>query len=198
MPFEKPLPEWNAVGVEPPQSLKDEGWKPIQKPPADYFNWYMFNTYQALLELQQKAALKDEIPLPPDASTTQKGVTKLNDTTNSTSTTEAATANAARKAKTEAKEYTDTAPEAMLQSMGRFGTKRSSKNANGTFLKVERKRKDGTLFMKAEFSSPNADGNPTVRTITTYAADGTTVVGTPIIFDVLYDADGDYVEEVPR
>lgn len=97
MPFAKPLPEWNAVGVEPPQSLKDEGWKPIQKPPADYFNWYMFNTYQALLELQQKAALKDEIPLPPDASTTQKGLTKLNDTTNSTSTTEAATANAVKK-----------------------------------------------------------------------------------------------------
>lgn len=134
----------------------------------------------------------------PDASTSQKGATKLNDTTNSTSTTEAATANAVRKAKTEAKEYTDTAPEAMLQNMGRFSTKRSSKNANGTFLKVERKRKDGTLFMKAEFSNPNADGNPTVRTVTTYAADGTTVVGTPVIYDILYDADGDYVEEVPR
>ncbi|UAT29495.1 phage tail protein [Bacillus badius] len=104
----------------------------------------------------------------------------------------------ANAAEARAKAYTDTAPEAMLQNMGRFATKRSSKNANGTFLKVERKRKDGTLFMKAEFSSPNADGNPTVRTITTYAADGTTVVGTPIIFDVLYDADGDYVEEVPR
>ncbi|KIL79604.1 tail fiber protein [Bacillus badius] len=33
----------------------------------------------------------------PDASTSQKGATKLNDTTNSTSTTEAATANAVKK-----------------------------------------------------------------------------------------------------
>lgn len=96
MPFAKQLPEWNAIGVEPPQSLKDAGWKPTQKPPADYFNWYMYNTYQALLELQQKAALKDEIAAPKDASTTQKGVVQLNDTTNSTSTTQAATANAVK------------------------------------------------------------------------------------------------------
>lgn len=55
MPFEKPLPEWNAQGVEPPQSLKNEGWEVEQKPPADYFNWIQYKTYEALKELQQKA-----------------------------------------------------------------------------------------------------------------------------------------------
>lgn len=98
----------------------------------------------------------------------------------------------------EAKAYTDTAPEKMLQAMGRFGRYRSDKNANGTFLTVEEKRIDGTLFMRSVFSEPNAAGNPLVRTVTTYATDGITVVGTPVIFDITYDDDEDYVTEVPR
>ncbi|OES45219.1 hypothetical protein [Domibacillus iocasae] len=61
MPLTAPLAEWNAAGIEPPQSLKNEGWKAGMKPPDAYFNWYMYNTYHALLELQTKAALKDEI-----------------------------------------------------------------------------------------------------------------------------------------
>lgn len=34
--------EWNQPGVEPPQTKKDQGWLPEEKPPAEYFNW-LFN-----------------------------------------------------------------------------------------------------------------------------------------------------------
>jgi hypothetical protein len=61
MPFEKTLPEWNAAGVEPPQSLKDAGWAAEQKPPADYFNWYFNLVYNALKELQEKGYTQSEI-----------------------------------------------------------------------------------------------------------------------------------------
>ncbi|MFL0365386.1 hypothetical protein ACH0BF_20470 [Pseudobacillus sp. 179-B 2D1 NHS] len=101
------------------------------------------------------------------------------------------------KAETRAKDYTDSAPEPMLQNMGRFEEHKTNKDEKGTFWIVEEKREDGTLFEKSEFSAPNADGNPTVRTVTTYSADGTTIVGT-VIFDIYYDEDGDYVRGVPR
>lgn len=56
MAFEKPLPEWNAQGIEPPQSKKDAGWKEGDKPPAEWHNWFQHLTYEALKELQEKAA----------------------------------------------------------------------------------------------------------------------------------------------
>lgn len=55
MAFTKQVPEWNAVGVEPPQSLKDSGWQAGVKPPADYFNWLQNKAAEAIKELQQKA-----------------------------------------------------------------------------------------------------------------------------------------------
>lgn len=55
MAFTKQVPEWNAVGVEPPQSLKDGGWQAGVKPPADYFNWLQNKSAEAIQELQQKA-----------------------------------------------------------------------------------------------------------------------------------------------
>ncbi|UVI28157.1 hypothetical protein [Paenibacillus spongiae] len=58
MPFNEQLPEWNSQGVEPPQSKKNEGWLPSEKPPADYWNWQMNRAYNALKELQEKAAEK--------------------------------------------------------------------------------------------------------------------------------------------
>lgn len=58
--YNEPLPVWNAPGVEPPNSLKNGGWRPEQKPPADYFDWLQNVTYKALLELQQKAATSEE------------------------------------------------------------------------------------------------------------------------------------------
>lgn len=55
MAFTKKIPEWNASGVEPPQSLKDSGWKPGVKPAADHFNWLQTTASEAIKELQQKA-----------------------------------------------------------------------------------------------------------------------------------------------
>ncbi|WP_150283802.1 hypothetical protein [Rummeliibacillus sp. TYF-LIM-RU47] len=55
MAFTKQLPEWHALGVEPPQSLKEGGWKAGVKPPADYFNWLQNKAFKAIEELQLKA-----------------------------------------------------------------------------------------------------------------------------------------------
>lgn len=55
MAFTKKIPEWNASGVEPPQSLKDSGWKPGVKPAADHFNWLQTTASEAIKEIQQKA-----------------------------------------------------------------------------------------------------------------------------------------------
>lgn len=51
--FEKPLPEWNAKGIEPPQSKRNEGWKEGDKPPAPWHNWWMHTTYMALDEIRK-------------------------------------------------------------------------------------------------------------------------------------------------
>jgi hypothetical protein len=61
MPFDQnQLPTWNKEGVEPPQSLKDSGWQPSQKPPADYFNWFFNKTFKALQSLFTNAQHKEE------------------------------------------------------------------------------------------------------------------------------------------
>jgi hypothetical protein len=112
MPFSKPLPTWNAVGTEPPQSKKDSGWGPNEKPPADWFNWIWNTTYQAMKEMQENAVHTDRIgqtiaqlvsgrvPVTqlPDGTTSAKGIVQLSSATNSTSTTLAATASAVKAA----------------------------------------------------------------------------------------------------
>jgi hypothetical protein len=61
VPFDQnQLPTWNKEGVEPPQSLKDDGWQPSQKPPADYFNWFFNKTFKALQSLFTNAQHKEE------------------------------------------------------------------------------------------------------------------------------------------
>ncbi|OGX78210.1 hypothetical protein A6395_13390 [Exiguobacterium sp. SH31] len=97
MPFTHPVPDWNAQGVEPPESLKTNGWQVGQKPPADFFNWYFYNSAKALIELQLNAVHQDEISgLVQDASTTQKGVVQLSNSTTSTSEVLAATPKAVK------------------------------------------------------------------------------------------------------
>lgn len=103
------------------------------------------------------------------------------------------------RAEKRARAYTDSAPEAMLMNMGRFGTVRSDKDEYGTFHIVKKSRTDDeSTFRKSVFSNPNADGNPLIRTVTTYAEEGVTIIGEPIIFDIEYDEDGDWIREVPR
>lgn len=52
MAFEKKVPEWNAVGSEPPASLKNRGFESGYKPPAEYFNWFWNRVSEVLKELQ--------------------------------------------------------------------------------------------------------------------------------------------------
>ncbi|MCU6794155.1 hypothetical protein OB236_18790 [Paenibacillus sp. WQ 127069] len=59
MAFNKELPEWKAAGIEPPLTKRNEGWKPGEKPPADWLNWTQNRTYEALKELQEKAVPVD-------------------------------------------------------------------------------------------------------------------------------------------
>ncbi|ASC84846.1 hypothetical protein CDA59_14820, partial [Bacillus subtilis] len=61
MPFTKELPEWGNAGQRPPQSSIDEGYKPMDHPPADWFNWFQNTTYQALKELQEIGATQDDV-----------------------------------------------------------------------------------------------------------------------------------------
>ncbi|KIN27938.1 hypothetical protein ACFTRE_07935 [Bacillus subtilis] len=61
MPFTKELPEWGNAGQRPPQSSIDEGYKPMDHPPADWFNWYQYTTYHALKELQEIGATQDDV-----------------------------------------------------------------------------------------------------------------------------------------
>lgn len=55
MAFTQKLPVWLAPGVEPPEVLKNEGWKAGIKPPDAYFNYLQNTAYLALKELQEKA-----------------------------------------------------------------------------------------------------------------------------------------------
>ena len=61
MPFQEKLPDWHAEGVEPPESKRNTGWEPGERPPAEYWNWQMNRTYKALEELQKKAIHKDDV-----------------------------------------------------------------------------------------------------------------------------------------
>ncbi|MDK2600275.1 pyocin knob domain-containing protein [Bacillus stercoris] len=44
-----------------PQSSIDEGYKPMDHPPADWFNWYQYTAYHALKELQEIGATQDDV-----------------------------------------------------------------------------------------------------------------------------------------
>lgn len=103
------LPIWQDPGVEPPSLLKTNGWQPGMKPSAQHMNWLFNRIYKCLEEIQAGGGteeLEQELAdlqqtltthLADDASTTKKGHVQLSDTTNSTSTILAATANAVRK-----------------------------------------------------------------------------------------------------
>ncbi|CAH8772980.1 tail fiber protein [Paenibacillus dendritiformis] len=61
MAFLKPLPEWKQPGIRPPESKIKEGYQVLDKPPAAWLNWQMNTTYEALQELQEKAAEKEDV-----------------------------------------------------------------------------------------------------------------------------------------
>ncbi|MCE5168537.1 hypothetical protein LQV63_04310 [Paenibacillus profundus] len=61
MAFQKELPEWKAAGIQPPESKRVKGWEIEDRPPADWLNWQTNRTFEALKELQEKAAEKTDI-----------------------------------------------------------------------------------------------------------------------------------------
>lgn len=77
-----------------------------------------------------------------------------------------------------------------------LSVKRSDKDRT-TFKVIERHRDNGTLFDKSVLS--NKDGrNFLKRTYTQYAEDGITRKGKPVVYDIIYDNEGDWLEEVKR
>jgi hypothetical protein len=45
-------PNWQATGIEPPDSLKKSGFLEGYKPPAEYFNWLFTQISKCITELQ--------------------------------------------------------------------------------------------------------------------------------------------------
>jgi len=68
-------PEWNDPGTEPPQSKKDSGYQPGDKPPAQWINWFFNRAYKALAELQGKSALAADLDAHTAATTGVHGAT---------------------------------------------------------------------------------------------------------------------------
>lgn len=52
--YEKSPLIWENKGTEPPETLKQTGWQPAQKPPSAYFNYQFANTGDCIKELQDK------------------------------------------------------------------------------------------------------------------------------------------------
>lgn len=86
MAFTEPSPGWQAPGTEPPESKKQSGWVAGEKPPADYFNWFMAQTSKNINEIHDKAAEKDDLkadkialsnPDFPGATNINEGMTQL-------------------------------------------------------------------------------------------------------------------------
>jgi len=44
-------PEWEAQGKKPPSSKRTEGWKPGDRVPASWLNWFWFSTVNSLREI---------------------------------------------------------------------------------------------------------------------------------------------------
>ncbi|WP_025690223.1 hypothetical protein [Paenibacillus zanthoxyli] len=50
--FNEQLPEWQAAGVEPPESKRTTGWQVNDKPPAGWLNWLFNRIYAVLIEIR--------------------------------------------------------------------------------------------------------------------------------------------------
>ncbi|BAD74830.1 MULTISPECIES: hypothetical protein [Geobacillus] len=77
-----------------------------------------------------------------------------------------------------------------------FQIYKSGKDSNGIFTIVEYKRADGTLYARSVLSGGTSP-QYTTRTITYYAANGTTVLRTDT-YTLTYDTDGDLISEVKQ
>jgi hypothetical protein len=76
-----------------------------------------------------------------------------------------------------------------------FKTVKSNKDSNGIFTTVEHKRKSDDTLVRKSVLSGGTSPNYTTRTVTFYAANGTTVTRTDT-FTLTYDTDGFLISEV--
>ncbi|GKV70293.1 hypothetical protein NCCP2716_27910 [Sporosarcina sp. NCCP-2716] len=246
MAFTQKLPVWLAPGVEPPEILKNEGWKAGIKPPDAYFNYLQNTAYLALKELQEKAveasALAGKVDKEPgkglssaDFTTAEKaklagiqaGATNYQHpaTHPATMITEDAThrfVTDAEKTNWNGKETPAGAQEKVNALAGPGNTKtvkqldnalathsadealhnipvktiKSNIDENYIFTTVEHRRKSDNTLVRKSVLSGGESPQYTTRTITQYAADGVTVVGTPSIYTLSYNDDGILTSEV--
>lgn len=69
MGFKEKLPEWKAVGIEPPTSLKETGYKANDEPAPDHWNYIHNRGYLALKELQENAVHEEDYAVVTDPDT---------------------------------------------------------------------------------------------------------------------------------
>lgn len=205
--FSKPLPTWKAKGIEPPQDLRDTGWKVSQRPPASYFDWFFNRTYEALQELQNNAISGNSLGNLSQLTTKEKltlvgAINEINEILKINQSPHRDAINVT--IKDAGGYFTNDDVEAVLQEIGlllknmqtKVSKYRSNKDQNnGLFALVEWKTKAGLLVRKAVLSDLDANGNYRKQTITFYAENGTTVIGTDV-YALSYDSDGDLISEV--
>lgn len=84
MIYNNQLPDWKNEGVEPSDSLKENGFAVKQKPPANVFNWFWSLVIKAIKELQTKFGSHAENTSNPHSVTAEQvGLGKVNNTPDS-------------------------------------------------------------------------------------------------------------------
>lgn len=218
--FTKPLPEWKSKGTEPPQVLKDTGWKVSQRPPASYFDWFFNRTYEALKELQETATSGNTLGNTAELTTTEKttivkAINEINEILKVNSSPHRDAINIAIKdvggmftaadvegvfqeVGTKLKETatklaeTDKKLKAHVEPLSKFS---SDEDDSGIYRVLEWKTKSGKLRRKSILSDADADGNYRKQTVTEYKGDGVTV-DTTDVYTLIPGLNGNVKDEV--
>lgn len=218
--FTKPLPEWKSKGTEPPQVLKDTGWKVSQRPPASYFDWFFNRTYEALKELQETATSGNTLGNTAELTTTEKttivkAINEINEILKVNSSPHRDAINIAIKdvggmftaddvegvfqeVGTKLKETatklaeTDKKFKAHVEPLSKFS---SDEDDRGIYRVLEWKTKSGKLRRKSILSDADADGNYRKQTVTEYKEDGVTV-DTTDVYTLIPGLNGNVKDEV--
>lgn len=218
--FTKPLPEWKSKGTEPPQILKDTGWKVSQKPPATYFDWFFNRTYEALKELQETATSGNTLGNTAELTTTEKttivkAINEINEILKVNSSPHRDAINIA--IKDVGGMFTADDVEGVFQEVGtklkevdtkltetnkvlnthleRLSKYSSDEDNKGIYRVIEWKTKSGKLRRKSILSDADADGNYRKQTVIEYKEDGVTVETTDV-YTLILDLNGNVKDEV--
>ncbi|WP_088060412.1 hypothetical protein [Bacillus wiedmannii] len=218
--FTKPLPEWKSKGTEPPQILKNTGWKVSQRPPASYFDWFFNRTYEALKELQETATSGNTLGNTAELTTTEKttivkAINEINEILKINSSPHRDAINVA--IKDVGGMFTADDVEGVFQEVGtklkevdtkltetnkvlnthleRLSKYSSDEDNKGIYRVIEWKTKSGKLRRKSLLSDADADGNYRKQTVIEYKEDGVTVETTDV-YTLIPDLNGNVKDEV--